>query len=92
MGGWCGCGVIEERIRKEGRGEGGLELSLKPSTTISKSDSAELGGAKLKEESLRIGSKWGGSIDIVRVMARRRRGDGVAREPDEEGRTADDAR
>jgi len=88
-GGCCGWGVIEERIRKDGRGEGGLELSPKLSTTMSKSASAELGGAKLKEESRRIGRRWGGSIDIVRAMGSRRRGDRVSRE---EGRTADDAR
>ena len=91
-GGCCGWGVIEERIRKDGRGEEGLELSPKLSTTMSKSDSAELGSAKLKEESRRMGRRWGGSIDIVRAMDKRRRGDRVAQEPDEEGRIADDAR
>jgi hypothetical protein len=100
----AGLGVIEERMRKEGRGErrvgdeGGIDTSPVSAVSISMSV------PKLKTEEVgvgmfRCGNSRGGSIDIVRstgVADGRgcRRGDRVDLydEIREEGSTADDAR
>ena len=65
-----GCGVIEERMRKEGRGErrpgeGGIETSPKLSIAIM-STSALPKLKELLEWISRRGPNWGGSIDMVR--------------------------
>jgi len=95
-GTWCGCGVIDERIRNEGRGErgeGGIESSLAVSITMSISD-PKLNEA-LEERSRRV-VRWGGSMDMVRWMGGCgwRRGESVARDAPflDDGSTADDAR